>query len=131
MYITSFYAAILALLFFGLSIRTLHLRRTLEIAIGDAGNPQMLRAMCVHGNFAEYVPLTLLLLFMLESAGAHYALLHGLCLCLLAGRLSHALGVSKVAENFKFRVFGMAMTFTALVAAAASLLMRSIGRLVA
>ena len=123
MHITPFYAAILGLLFFALSLRTLGLRRKLRIAIGDAGDPKMLRAMRVHSNFAEYAPLTLLLIFMLESEGAHYALVHALCICLLLGRLSHAYGVSKISEDYRYRVFGMAMTFTALVGSAACLLL--------
>jgi len=65
------------------------------IAIGDAGNPQMLRAMRVHANFAEYAPFTLRLAFMFELQGAHYLLVHALCICLLVGRISHAHGVSK------------------------------------
>ena len=123
MRITPFYAAILGLLFFVLSVRTLRLRRKLQIAIGDAGNQQMLRAMRVHSNFAEYVALTLLLIFLLESEGAHYALVHALCICLLLGRLSHAYGVSKISEDYRYRVVGMAMTLTALVGSAAGLLL--------
>ena len=56
MRITSFYSALLALLFCALSLRTLLLRRKLRVAVGDAGNLQLLRAMRVHANFAEYVP---------------------------------------------------------------------------
>ena len=51
------YAALLALLFLALSVRTLRLRRRLNISVGDAGNTKMLRAMRAHANFAEYVPL--------------------------------------------------------------------------
>ena len=120
--ITPLYAAILGLLFVGLSVRTLRLRRRFRIAVGDAGNQQMLRAMRVHANFAEYVPLTLLLLYMLESAGAYPALVHTLCICLLVGRLSHAYGVSQISEIYRYRVFGMAMTFTALVSSAIALI---------
>lgn len=123
MRVTPFYAAILGLLFFALSARTLRLRRKLRIAIGDAGNQQMLRAMRVHSNFAEYAPLTLLLIFMLESEGAHYALVHGLCICLVLGRVSHAYGVSRISEDYRYRVFGMAMTFTALVGSAAGVIL--------
>jgi uncharacterized membrane protein YecN with MAPEG domain len=47
------YAALLALLFIALSVRTLRLRATLRIAIGDGGNERLLRASRVHGNFAE------------------------------------------------------------------------------
>jgi uncharacterized membrane protein YecN with MAPEG domain len=45
--VTPFYAALLAFLFFALSLRTLRLRRRLKIAIGDSGDESMLRAMRV------------------------------------------------------------------------------------
>ena len=131
MHITPLYAAILGLLFVVLSVRTLRLRRRFQIAVGDAGNQQMLRAMRVHANFAEYAPITLLLIFMLESAGAHATLVHILCICLLLGRLSHAYGVSQISEIYRYRVFGMAMTFTALVSAAVSLIVIYIRHLAA
>lgn len=127
MYITPFYAAILGLLFVLLSVRTLRLRRKLQIPIGDAGNVQMQRAMRVHANFAEYTPLTLVLILLLELQGARGLLVHALCIFLLAGRISHAYGVSKEAENYKYRVFGMAMTFIALVGAIFSLFVFYIG----
>ena len=69
-HIVLLYAALLALLFVGLSIRTLRMRRRLGIAIGDAGNESMLRAMRAHSNFAEYVPLSLLLIYLVEVTGA-------------------------------------------------------------
>ena len=64
MQIVPLYASILALLFVALSVRTLRLRRSLRIAIGDAGSETMLRAMRVHSNFAEYVPLSLILIYL-------------------------------------------------------------------
>jgi hypothetical protein len=122
------YAAVLALLFIALSVRTLRLRRRLRIAVGDGGDARMLRAMRVHANFAEYVPLSLLLIYMLESAGGPSALVHALCLGLLVGRLSHAYGVSRSSEDLRYRVFGMAMTFTALGGSALALLAGALGR---
>ena len=122
MQILPLYAALFALFFVALSIRTLRLRRSLRIAIGDAGNERMLRAARVHSNFAEYVPLSLLLIFLVETHGAFPAVVHGLCVCLLAGRLSHAFGVSQVNENYRFRVLGMALTFATLITAATYLL---------
>jgi uncharacterized membrane protein YecN with MAPEG domain len=116
------YAALLALLFVALSVRTLGMRRRLQVALGDGGDRALLRAMRVHANFAEYVPLALVLLVLVEGQGPAPALVHGLSLCLLAGRLSHAYGVSQVRENLRFRVFGMAMTFTAIIASAVYLL---------
>ena len=111
-----------------MSIRTLRLRRGLKIAIGDAGNPTLLRAMRVHANFAEYVPLSLLLIFFVEAAGARSLLVHFLCLCLLVGRASHAYGVSQATENYKFRVAGMALTFVALISASLFLLWATLMR---
>jgi len=130
MVVTSLYAALLALLFVALSVRTLRLRKRLRIAIGDGGNSQMLRAMRVHANFAEYVPLSLVALLLLEMQGASAGLVHGVGLCLLTGRIAHAYGVSQVNETFRLRVAGMALTFTALVAAALALLGSAIRALV-
>ncbi len=48
MHNTPFYAALLGLLFFALSVRTLRLRRKLRIDMGDGGNEQLLRAVRVH-----------------------------------------------------------------------------------
>lgn len=122
MHIVAFYASIFGLLFVTLSIRTLRMRRRLKIAIGDAGDQAMLRAIRVHSNFAEYVPLSLLMLYFVETGGARAGLVHLLALCLLAGRLAHAFGVSRINENYRFRVFGMAMTFTTLVMSSVFLL---------
>jgi uncharacterized membrane protein YecN with MAPEG domain len=116
------YAALFALIFVYLSLRTIGLRRRLQIAVGDAGNPLMLRAMRVHANFAEYVPFALLLIFLVESQGARAGLVHGLCLTLLIGRVLHAWGLSQARENFRFRVIGMVLTFATLVSAALYLL---------
>lgn len=131
MYVSPFYAALLALLFVLLSVRTVRLRRQLRIGIGDGGNPQMLRAMRVHGNFAEHVPLSLLLIFMLELQGVHFAIIHLLGICLLLGRLAHAGGVSKDSEDYRYRVFGMLMTFAVLVLSAVGLLVGYAQRLIA
>jgi len=116
------YAAVLALFFVGLSVRTLRLRRRLRIAIGDAGNESMLRAMRVHANFAEYIPLSLLLLYLVDVTGASSLVVHALGASIVLGRLSHAYGVSQVRENYVFRVAGMALTFTPLIVAALRLL---------
>lgn len=78
MRIVLLYAGLLALLFVVLSLRTLLMRRRLRIAVGDGGNPALLRAMRVHANSAEYVPLTLLLIALVESAGARPLYVHGL-----------------------------------------------------
>lgn len=64
------YAALLSLLFVALSIRTLRLRRRLSVSLGDDGHSAMVRAIRAHGNFAEYVPLGLLLIAGAETLDA-------------------------------------------------------------
>jgi uncharacterized membrane protein YecN with MAPEG domain len=116
------YAALLALLFIALSIRTIRARRALKVALGTGGHAALERAMRVHANFAEYVPLALLLLVMAELRGMPALVLHGLALALLVGRCAHAWGVSQTPEDFRFRVAGMICTFTVIGMTALALL---------
>lgn len=123
--ITPYYAAVLALLFIILSVRTIKSRREHNVAIGDGGEKSILRASRVHANFSEYVPLTLLLIAMLEIQSYSHWIIHGLCIALLAARIAHAYGVSQTNENFKFRIFGTATTINIIAICAFLLLAKS------
>ena len=123
------YAALLALLFIALSIRTIRARRAHKVAIGTGGHVALERAMRVHANFAEYVPLALLLLAMAELRGVPALVLHALALALLVGRGAHAWGVSQAPEDFRFRVTGMMCTFAVIVLTALALLASYVVRL--
>ncbi|NBN64596.1 glutathione metabolism protein [Microvirga tunisiensis] len=118
MMVTPVYAALLALLFLFLSYRVIARRNQARVALGHGGDADLTRRVRVHANFAEYVPFALLLLALCELQGAPFALLHGYGAVLLAGRLSHAYGVSQVAENLKFRMAGMIATFGVIAATA-------------
>ncbi|MEM1262492.1 MAG: MAPEG family protein [Pseudomonadota bacterium] len=113
--ITPAYAALFALLFFTLSVRTIIMRRRFGVALGHGDQTLVERAARAHANFAEYVPFALLLVFFLEARLESSIVIHGLCLLLLVGRLLHAYGVSQPKENYSFRVTGMSMTFTVLL----------------
>ena len=128
LFLSASYAALLACFFVYLSFRTLRLRRKLRIPIGDAGNEQMLRALRVHANFAEYVPLCLLLMTLMEIQGAHPLWLHVLGSMLLVGRIIHAVGVSHVAENTRWRLWGMRLTLGVLSSCAGFLLVSQLLR---
>ncbi len=120
--IVPIYAAIFAVLFVVLSIRVIRSRRSARVAIGAGGNAALERRIRVQGNFAEYVPLALILFAFIELQGWSRWLIHGLCLALLAGRLLHAYGVSQDPEDFRIRVSAMILTFTSLLVAAILLL---------
>jgi len=125
MRIVPLYAAFLALVFVALSLRTIRLRQRLRVAIGDGGDERLRRAARAHSNFAEYVPLALLLFFFVESGGAKPVFVHGLCAALLAGRILHATGVSQVPEPYILRMTGMILTFGSIITAAVTLLTTS------
>lgn len=69
MHITLIYAGLLGLLFLLLSFWVVKRRAQFKVMIGEGEAPEMLSAIRAHGNFAEYVPLTLLLMALCELAG--------------------------------------------------------------
>lgn len=115
MYITPLYSGIFGLFFVALSVRTLLLRRKFGIAIGNNNQPILERASRVHSNFAEYVPMSLLLIYFLELKMPSNTWIHFICMALLLGRISHAYGVSQVQEKLVYRVVGIALTFMVII----------------
>ena len=116
------YAAILVLIFVFLSARVIQMRASAKIGIGTGNDPAMERRIRVHGNFAEYVPLALLLLAFMEMQQQSRYLIHILCIVLIVARIVHAIGVTPVNENFPMRVASVLATFAVLVIAALALL---------
>lgn len=116
--IVPLYASLLGLVFLFLSVRTIRARRTAKVGVGTGGSADLERTARVHANFAEYVPLTLLLILFAELCGYPAWVVHLLGAALLAGRLVHAFGMSRAEEDYRFRVTGVALTLTALGTAA-------------
>ena len=114
MSVTPVYAGLLALMFILLSVRVIGMRRAARVALGDGGNPALLRRQRVHGNFAEYAPLALLLMALAELQGLPHGMIHAIGILLLVGRATHAYGVGREPEVFRARILGMALTFAAL-----------------
>jgi uncharacterized protein len=120
------YAALLALLFIYLGVRVMQARGRTGVPIGTGGDKPLERRMRVHANFAEYVPIALILLVLLELAGSAAWYLHLLCLSLLVGRLAHAYGVSQEPDVLAARGAGMVLTFVAIILPALTLLARAL-----
>jgi hypothetical protein len=120
------YAAILVLIFVFLSVRVIQMRTSAKIGIGTGNNPAMERRIRVHGNFAEYVPLALLLIAFMEMQSQSRYLIHALCLILIAARLVHAVGVTPVEENFPMRAASVVTTFGVMVVASVLLLIKGL-----
>lgn len=126
---TSIYAALLGLIFIVLSILTIRQRRKASVALGDAGHAGLQRAIRVHANFSEYVPISLLLIYLIETTYALPTLVHLLGISLLIGRLSHAYGVSQAKEDFRFRATGILLTFGVITIASLTLLIMPMVRM--
>ncbi len=124
MYITALYAAPIGLLAIALALRVVLLRRRFQVGVGTGGQPELARAVRAHGNLLEYTPLALLLLLLLESAGARGLLLHGIGAALLIGRLLHAWGLSLNSGVSFGRFYGTALTWAAIIVTAVALLIR-------
>ncbi len=120
--ITALYAAPLALLFVVLAFRVIGQRYRTRTAIGTGHDRGLERAARVHANFAEYVPIALLLILLAELLGAAAWWLHVSGAALLIGRAFHAYGVSQSQENLRLRQVGMVLTFTVIIAGAIALL---------
>lgn len=112
--VTALYAALLALLLLVLSLRVVRGRGAERVSLGTGGSTRLERRIRAQANFAEYVPLALILIGLLEVADASPVLLHLLGLLLLAGRLLHGYALSFTERNIPARVGGMALTFAAI-----------------
>lgn len=116
--ITPLYAGLLGLQFIVLSLKVIRTRRESRIPLGDGVDQALLRCLRVQANFAEYVPLCLLLIALAEVQQMPSWLLHGLGTALLTGRLLHATGVGRNPEPYRLRVAGMSLTFAVLAVGA-------------
>ena len=124
MHITLIYGGLLGLLFLLLSFWVVKRRAQFKVMIGEGEAPEMLSAIRAHGNFAEYVPLALLLLALLELAGTPSGLLWAFGLGLLLARVLHALGLARASGYSAGRFGGTLLTFLLLAAMAATGLWR-------
>ena len=115
--ITPLYAALLGLLLVYLALRIVNHRRSMRVSYGMGEDERLARAIRAHGNLIEYAPLTLMLVFFVESLGGWSWFVHALGLTLLLGRCLHAHGMSSVPEKSNLHVLGMVLTFTSLITA--------------
>ena len=115
MVVTPLYAAVLVLWFLVLSLRVVQNRKTAKVSLGDGGNTLLQRAIRGHANFAEYVPLALILLLVIELSRFSIYLVHAIGIALVVARLLHGYALAFRAE-FRFgRYWGAMLTFVVLI----------------
>jgi uncharacterized membrane protein YecN with MAPEG domain len=116
--ITAVYGSLLGLLFLVLCWQVVDRRRRARVGLGTGGDAALERAVRVHGNFAEYVPLFLVLLLVAELNGAAAWVLHGLGGVFLLSRIGHAYGLGRSSGTSRGRFLGTLFTWIALLVAA-------------
>ena len=114
--ITSIIAAILTIIFIKLSFAVIGLRRKNKVGLGSGGHEDLERAIRTQANFAEYIPLGVILIACLELNGAPWWLVAIPGVSLIIGRLIHAKGMNTPPPDFSKRVLGMKFTFFTLIA---------------
>ncbi len=108
--ITALYAAALGALLVVLSMRVVRRRRTAGQSLGHGGDTMLERRIRAQGNLAEYAPIALITLLILETNGLPPVILHALGVTLLLGRTMHAWALSRAAGSVVGRTGGMALT---------------------
>jgi len=86
-------------------------RRAVKVGIGNGGDAVLAQRIRVHANAAEYVPLALLLLLILELNQTQPLLLHVFGCVLIVGRLLHAYGLSSSPALTPGRSVGIVLTW--------------------
>jgi uncharacterized membrane protein YecN with MAPEG domain len=123
--ITAFYLGVLALLYAVLGLQVTRLRRGHRVLFGDGDNIKLRSAIRAHANFAEYVPIIVLMVALLEMSGMPGIRVHLLMAALLVSRLLHPLGMYVGPRTLQFqicRVGGIVLTVLVLIASALLLL---------
>lgn len=90
---TATFAAILALVYLGLSGWVIAGRLTGNVLHGDGGDAELQKRIRSQANFGEYVPLALILIALLEGRGGGHGTVLTLLVILLIARLLHPVGM--------------------------------------
>lgn len=120
--ITPFFTAILAIIYVWLSFGVIKHRFSKKISMGSAGDPALEKAMRIQGNFGEYVPISLLLLWFLEVVTYSSGLAFILGCVLVLSRFSHIVGLNDSATKLIFRQIGTLGTFAVILVSSAVLI---------
>lgn len=127
--ITMLYAGLFTLLLLALSIQIIRLRWKFRVGIGTGEAKELERAVRIHGNFVEYVPITLVLMVLMELSGAGALQLHIIGAALFVARIAHAIGLTRSAGPTIYRTIGVLGTFLVLFFSAGYLLGFAVMRL--
>jgi uncharacterized membrane protein YecN with MAPEG domain len=115
-FVAASYAAVLGLFATVLTARVIMNRVRSGIQAGDGGDAPLAQAIRAHANFAEQVPLALLLLVLVDGFGVAAPIVHALGATLVVARLANAVALSRSLGPTPPRQAGAALTLLVIVA---------------
>lgn len=126
--ITSFYAGLLSVFYVVLALNVVRFRRKFNVSLGDNNQEELQRAIRVHSNFAEFVPLALILLFLVETSigSDNPTLIHMIGIVLFIARVFHAYGVNSGNKKLRYRAIGMLLTLLTMLTMAFYLILSAL-----
>jgi len=107
-------AAVAALLNIWLGWRVGQVRLSEKVSLGDGGNQRVVCRMRAHANFTEYTPFVLILIALLELAGANQTALWAVMAVYMLSRVAHALGMDAEYPS-RLRQIGIMVTMVTLL----------------
>lgn len=110
--VSSLYAVLGALLLLRLSLNVVKLRNQYRVSVGDGGFSELQTAIRVHGNAIEYIPISLILLLLMEMNGAKVWMIHVCGIVLISSRILHSYGLKN--HDYSQRRMGMMGTYLAI-----------------
>ena len=116
--LSALYAGLAGLLLLALAALVVRERWRSRVGLGDGGDPRLARAIAAHRNAVEYVPVGLVLMLVAEMNHLAPEWLHLAGASLLAGRLLHAVGLSRASGRSAGRLYGTLLTWLTIAALA-------------
>jgi len=110
-------AAALGLIYLAVSVWVVYQRWIARLGLGMPTDPKspLFRIGRAHSNFAEYVPILLIMMFLLESTGASLRGIQTVGITLVLGRIAHVFGILEHRTPNLKRSIGVFCTFALLL----------------
>lgn len=124
--VTALYTGLFLLLLLALAAGVVRRRLSSHIALGDGGDAALRQAIRAHGNAAEYVPIVLIGLGVLENLGTSAALLHLYGGVFFLGRLLHAWGLAQPQGVSNARKGGILLSWLVMLVMALQLICKAV-----
>jgi uncharacterized membrane protein YecN with MAPEG domain len=127
-FVTTLAASALGLIFVVLSANVVVQRNRGKVLMGEGHEVASALQIAIrsHANFAEYVPLSLILIGLIEIHAGHGLLVHGLALALVLARVLHPIGMRMPGAN-PFRAAGFILSVLVILVGSVAALLSALG----